>query len=68
MDGRGLKISSAKTVGLYLRSNENDNLYGNSYINIQRENLERATTFKYLGATMAENGYLDDNCRERRLG
>ena len=32
---------------------------GNSDINIQGENLERMNTFKYLGATLAENGDLD---------
>ena len=32
---------------------------GNSDVNIQGENLERVNTFKYLGATLAENGYLD---------
>ena len=32
---------------------------GNSDINLQGEKLERVTTFKYLGATLAENGDLD---------
>ena len=32
---------------------------GNSDVNIQGENLERVNTFKYLGATLAENGDLD---------
>ena len=34
------------------------NLDGNSDINIQGYNLERVNTFKYLGATLAENGDL----------
>ena len=33
---------------------------GNSDVNIQGENLERVNTFKYLGATLAENGDLAD--------
>ena len=32
---------------------------GNSDINLQGENLERVTTFKYLGATLTDNGELD---------
>ena len=32
---------------------------GNSDINLQGHNLERVNTFKYLGATLAENGELD---------
>ena len=32
---------------------------GNSDVNIQGYNLERVITFKYLGATLAENGDLD---------
>ena len=47
---RGLK----KTV--YLRFNVHGNLNGNSDINLQGQNLERVNTFKYLGATLAENG------------
>ena len=31
---------------------------GNSDINLQGQNLERVNTFKYLGATLAENGDL----------
>ena len=56
-EDRGLTINRKKTV--YLRSNVNGNLYGNSDINIQGENLEPVNTFKYLGATLAENGDLD---------
>ena len=54
MEDRGLKINRNKTV--YLRFNVNGNLDGNSDINIQEQNLERVNTFKYLGATLAENG------------
>ena len=32
---------------------------GNSDINLQGDNWERVTTFKYLGATLTENGELD---------
>ena len=32
---------------------------GNSDTNLQGENLERVNTFKYLGATLEENGDLD---------
>ena len=46
-----------KTV--YLRFNGDGNLDGNSDINIQAENLERLNTFKYIGATLADNGDLD---------
>ena len=58
MEDRGLKINRKKTV--YLRFNVDRNLDdGNSDVNIQGENLERVNTFKYLGATLAENGNLD---------
>ena len=57
MEGRWLKINRKKTV--YLRVIVDGNLDGNSDINIQGENLERMNTFKYLGATLAENGDLD---------
>ena len=46
-----------KTV--YLRFNGDGNLDGNSDINLQAENLERLNTFKYIGATVADNGGLD---------
>ena len=35
------------------------NLDGNSDITLRGDNWERVNTFKYLGATLAENGYLD---------
>ena len=55
MEDRGLKIHRKKTV--YLRFNVDRDLDdGNSDVNIQGENLERVNTFKYLGATLAENG------------
>ena len=54
MEDRGLKINREKTV--YLRFNVDGNLDGNSDINVQGQNLERVDTFKYLGATLAENG------------
>ena len=38
---------------------------GNSDVNIQGENLERVNTFKYLGATLAENGDLDAEMTHR---
>ena len=57
MEDRGLKTNRRKTV--YLRFNGDGNLDGNSDINLQGENLERVNTFKYLGATLAENVDLD---------
>ena len=63
MDDSGLKINRKKTV--YLRCNEDENLDGNSYINLQGQNLERVNTFKYLGATLAENGDLDAEMTHR---
>ena len=63
MKDRGLKINRTKTV--YLRFNVDRNLDGNSDINIQGENLERVNTFKYLGATLAENGNLDAEMTHR---
>ena len=54
MEDRGLKINREKTV--YLRFNVDGNLDGNSDINVQGQNLERVDPFKYLGATLAENG------------
>ena len=38
---------------------------GNSDINLQGHNLERVNTFKYLGATLAENGDLDAEMTHR---
>ena len=54
---QGLNISRKKTV--YNRFNVHRNLDGNSDINLNGDNLERVTTFKYLGSTFAENGDLD---------
>ena len=55
MEDRGLNIYRKKTV--YPRFNVDGNLDGD--INLQGHNLERVNTFKYLGATLAENGDLD---------
>ena len=63
MEDRGLKINRKKTV--YLRFNVDGNLDGNSDINLQEQNLERVDTFKYLGATLAENGDLDAEMTHR---
>ena len=63
MEDRGLKINRKKTV--YLRFNGDGNLDGNSDINLQGENLERVNTFKYLGATLTENGDLDAEMMHR---
>ena len=63
MEDRGLKINGKKTV--YLRFNVDGNLDGNSDINLQGQNLERVNTFKYLGATLAENGDLDAEMTRR---
>ena len=65
MEDRGLKINRKKTV--YLRFNvvDRDLDDGNSDVNIQGENLERVNTFKYLGATLAENGDLDAEMTHR---
>ena len=54
MEDRGQKINKKKTV--YLWFNVDGNLDGSSDINLQGQNLERVNTFKYLGATLAENG------------
>ena len=63
MEDRGLKINRKKTV--YLRFNVDGNLDGNSDINLQGQNLERVNTFKYLGATLADNGDLDEEMTHR---
>ena len=63
MEDRGLKINRKKTV--YLRFNVDGNLDGNSDINLQGENLEIMNTFKYLGATLAENGDLNAEITHR---
>ena len=60
---RGLKINIKKSV--YMRFNVDGNLDGNSDINVQGHNLERVNTFKYLGATLAENGDLDAEMARR---
>ena len=49
----GRKVSRKKTVYLRFKGG------GNSDINLQGDNSEIVTTFKYLGATLAENGDLD---------
>ena len=38
-----------------MRFNGEENLDGNSYINLQSDNLEIMNTFKYIGATLANN-------------
>ena len=63
MEDTGMKINRKKTV--YLRFNVDGNLDGNSDINLQGQNLERVNTFKYLGATLAENGDLDAEMTHR---
>ena len=63
MEDRGLNINRKKTV--YLRFNVDGNLDGNSDINLQGQNLELVNTFKYLGATLAENGDLDEEMTHR---
>ena len=63
MEDRGLKINRKKTV--YLRFNVDGNLDGNTDINLQGQNLERMNTFKYLGATLAENGDMDAEMTHR---
>ena len=63
MEDRGLNINREKTV--YLRFNVDGNLDGNSDINLQGQNLEQVNTYKYLGATLAENGDLDAEMTHR---
>ena len=63
MEDRGLKINRKQTI--YLRFNGDGNLDGNSDINLQGENLERVNTFKYLGATLEDNGDLDAEMTHR---
>ena len=59
MEDRGLKINRTKTVYLRFKIVDRNLDDGNSDVNIQGENLERVNTFKYLGATLAENGDLN---------
>ena len=62
--GRQRTVNRKKTV--YLRFNVDRDLDdGNSDVNIQGENLERVNIFKYLGATLAENGDLDAKMTHR---
>ena len=58
-----MTINGKQTI--YLRFNGDGNLDGNSDINLQGENLERVNTFKYLGATLEENGDLDAEMTHR---
>ena len=51
MKDRGLKINIERKL-----FNGNGNLDGNSDINLQADNLDRLDAFKYLGATLANNG------------
>ena len=48
-----------------MRFNVDGNLDGNSDINLQGQNFERVNTFKYLGATLAENGDVDAEMTHR---
>ena len=63
MEERGLEINRNKTG--YLRFNVDGNLDGNSDINIKGENLKRVNTFKYVGATLADNEDLDAEMTHR---
>ncbi len=63
MEDRGMKINRKQTI--YLRFNGDGNLDGNSDINLQGDNFERVNTFKYLGATLEENGDLDAEMTHR---
>ena len=63
IEDRELAININKTV--YLRFNVDWNSDGNSDINLQGRNWERVNTFKYLGATLAENGDLDAEMTHR---
>ena len=49
----------------HYQERKHGNLDGNSDINLQGQNLERVNTFKYLGATLAENGDLDAEMTHR---
>ena len=57
MEDRGLKIN--RRIFFYLRFNGDGNLDGNSDVKLLGQDLERVNTFKYLGATLVENGDLD---------
>ena len=48
--------------------NVDGNSDGNSDINLQGQNLERVNTFKYVGATLVENGALDAEMKHRKSG
>ena len=63
--GRQRSEDQYRKETVYLRFNGDGNLDGNSDINIQTENLERLYTFKYLGATLADNGVLDAEMTHR---
>ena len=63
MEDMELKISRKKTV--YMRFNGDGNLDGNPDINLQGDNVERVSAFKYLGATLAEKGDLDAEVTHR---
>ena len=65
MEDRGPNINRKQTV--YLRFNVDRNLDVTSDIKIglQGENLERVNTFKYLRATLTENGDLDAKMTHR---
>ena len=52
---------------IYMRFNGDGNLDGNSDINLQAGNFDRLNTFKYLGATLANNGDLDAEVTMEKL-
>ena len=51
-----------------MRCTGDGNLHGNSYINLQADTLDRLNTFKYQGATLANNGDLDAEMTHLKSG
>ena len=68
MEDRGLKQDQYRKKTVYLRFTGDGNLDGNSDINRQADNLDRLNTFKYLGATRANNGDLDTEMTHLQSG
>ena len=62
MEDRGRKVSRHNS-SVYMRVNGDGNFDWNSLFQFTRDNLERMTTFKYLGSIVGENGDLDADCK-----
>ena len=60
LEDRGLKISRAKTEYMWMNGEDQD-----ESINLQQEEVKRATTFKYLGSCVNDSGEMEEEVSHR---